>query len=164
MGSGGLASKQGISKIEICPLDSDRPLGIVANYYDENDDFFWKQHFDQYDSAEFIRNRVFNALNDGIQKIINASMKKRKHDLFVHRISSWRRNFDAINPNPNQNQKSSIGKLSAKFHTMRRKSTNKNKRPSRSLCTKLGLEVCAQRVTFNDAVKQIVADGGLKLI
>ena len=70
--------KQGISKIEIFPLDADRPFGIAANYYDADGECFWTQSFDRNDSAEWIRECVFNALKEGVQNRIEASRKKKK--------------------------------------------------------------------------------------
>lgn len=58
--------------------------------------------------------------------------------------------------------KNSVDKLSHKFHAMRRNALAETHRPSRKICTKLAFEVSAGRVTFRDAVNQIIAAGGVQ--
>jgi hypothetical protein len=155
LGSRGLAARQGISKIEVSPTDSERPYGISARYFDHDGEEIFHQGFGQNDSAHWIKCRIYDLLNDGVLNRKIANRKKAIRAAFIQKISAWRRNFDAKQPVSN-----SIDKLSVKFHTARKNSLSEDFRPSRKLCTNLAWEVCAGRTTFKVAVAKITAAGG----
>jgi hypothetical protein len=155
VGSHGLASRQGIAKIEVAPRDSEKPFGMAARYYDAEGELMFTQGFDQNDSANHIRECVFALLTDGVQNCINNRAAKIYRENFIHKISAWRRNWDEKTPISN-----SIEKLSVKFHCARKNALSENFRPSRKLCTTLAWEVCAGQTTFKDAVAKITAAGG----
>ncbi len=156
VGCRGLAAKQKIAKIEVAPRDSERPFGIAARYYDADGELVFTQGFDQNDSADWIRERIHALLVEGVQNRIAARAAELGRAAFTKKISAWRRNFYATPPTSN-----SIDKLSVKFHAMRRAALDESNRPSRKLCTNLAREVAEGRVTFKDAVNQIVAAGGI---
>ena len=94
-GARGLASKQGISKIEIAPRDSEKPLGIAARFFDAAGEIIFTLGFDQNDSAKWIRERVLALLIEGVHARIAAREAKIRRDAFLQKITAWRRNFDA---------------------------------------------------------------------
>jgi len=174
VGSRGLAAKQGISKIEVAPRDSERPFGIAARYYDADGELMFTEGFDQNDGAEYIRECVFHLLSEGVQNRINARQAEINHTARVNRITAWRRNWDAVTPISR-----SIDKLSVKFHNARRaakpelpqnvaahytaaqwQAYGEIKQPSRKLCTTLARQVTTGEISYADAVAKITSAGG----
>lgn len=86
---------------------------------------------------------------------------------FKAKISRWQKGFETersyqmadVNGRIVKFSPSSLAKLSAKFHAMRR-NASEGSRPSRKLCTSLALAVVTGRVSYKDAVAQIVTAGG----
>ena len=99
-GSRGLAAKQGISKIEVAPRDSERPFGIAARFFDVAGNLTFTLGFDQHDSAAWIKERVYALLDEGIQSRKNARAKEISRAAFVQRITAWRRNLTPKNQRP----------------------------------------------------------------
>ena len=157
VGTRGLAARQGISKIEVAPRDSEKPFGMAARYFDADGELMFTQGFDQNDSAHYIRECVFALLTEGVQNRINARQKEINRSARVNRITAWRRNWDATTP-----VSGAIDKLSVKFHNMRRNALSEDFRPSRKLCTKSAWEVCAGQISYSDAVAKIIAAGGIQ--
>lgn len=156
VGSRGLAAKQGIVKIEVSPANSEKPFGIAARYFDAEGEEVFCQGFDQNDSAEYIKERIYALLLEGIENRKIANLKKSSRAAYVEKISAWRRNFEAKRTISN-----SVEKLSQKFHAMRRKS-HISYRPSRRLCTTLAGRVTNGGCTYVEAVSQIAATGGIQ--
>jgi len=150
IGTRGLATKQGIKKIEVAPRDSERPYGIAARYFDADGELIFTQGFDQNDSAGWIRERIYALLVEGVQHRINIRAAEIARGEFVKRITSWRRNFDAA---PRSDTKSA-NKLRAKFGALRT-ATGKH---SRKECWKITHEVMAGTLSYKDAVAKFDVD------
>ena len=155
-GARGLASKQGISKIEISPRDSEKPIGIAARFFDADGEIIFTLGFDKNDSAEWIRDRVHALLAEGIQNRIAERAAKIRRDAFLQKITAWRRNFDA----KFQDKAATFNKLSNKFHAARRAAVDQSRRPSRSLCTAMAGRVTNGGCSFDAARAEIIAAGG----
>ena len=89
VGTLGLAARQGISKIEVAPRDSEKPFGIAARYFDAEGELMFTQGFDQNDSAHYIRECVFALLTEGVQNRINARAAEIRRTAYTNRISAW---------------------------------------------------------------------------
>lgn len=153
-GCRGLAAKQGVRSIDVAPRNSDRPLGIAVRYYDDDGELIFTQGFDQNDGADYIRDRIYALLSEGIQNRINANKSRIRIEAYKSKISAWRRNFDAKSP-----VSDSLEKLLVKFHAMRRAALP-DFQPSHKLCTYLAMSVAGGDATYKDAVSQLVAAGG----
>lgn len=90
VGTRGLLTANGISRLEISPRDSERPCGIAARYFDADGELVFTQGFDQNDSAKWIRERVVALLEEGIQNRIFAKAKKLAREAAIQRITAWR--------------------------------------------------------------------------
>jgi hypothetical protein len=156
-GALGLASKQGISKIEISPRDSERPLGISARFFDDAGEIIFTRGFDQNASAELIRDSVHALLVEGVKNRIAARAAILRRDAFLHKITAWRRNFDV---KFDGHKTKTFGKLINKFHAARRAAIDPARRPSRGLCTALAGRVSNGKCSFEAARAEIVAAGG----
>lgn len=150
VGTRGLMTANGIQTIEISPRDSERPYGIAARYYDAAGELIFTQGFDQNDSADWIRERVFALLTEGIRNRINARAAEIGRAAFVKRITAWRRNFDAA---PLSDTKSA-NKLRAKIGALR-SATGKH---SRKECWTITYAIIAGTMTYRAAVAQFGVD------
>jgi hypothetical protein len=146
VGTRGLASNQGIAKIEVCPRDSERPYGIAAFYFDADGELIFTQGFDQNDSAEFIRERIFALLVKGVRNQIDERGKEIARAAFVEKIKAWKNNWPKINTPPAQ---SGANKLRWKIGQWREQ-TGKF---SRKTCWKFTTAICTGKMTFA-AVKE----------
>lgn len=139
VGTRGLLTANGISRLEISPRDSERPYGIAARYFDAEGELVFTQGFDQNDSAKWIRERVVALLEEGIQNRINAKAKKLAREAAIQRITAWRRNFDAV-----VKTKDASGPLRAKIGQWREQ-TGKF---SRKECWNFTHKILAGEITF----------------
>ena len=156
-GSRGLASRQGIARIEISPRDAERPYGIAARYFDADGELLFTQAFDEHDSARWIRERVHALLVEGVKERIAARETKMYREYFLKKISAWRRNFDETGP-----VSGSFEKLAAKFHALRRNAASADLKPSRKLCTNSARGVCGGQISYREALAKIIGAGGVQ--
>lgn len=143
--------QNGVTRLVVEPHDSERPLGIAARFYTDNDagtDLRFTLCFDRSDSAEWIRERVSALLTEGIDNRLAKRRKEIAREATIQKIKAWRHNWDDQRGYDSQR---GANRLRARFGVLRKQH---GCQVSRKRCWELTNAVRAGTMTYRDAIAQ----------